>query len=563
MTIQTSGYSGRRLVLIVDDQEINRELLGMILEDTYDLIFAENGQQALEIIRENKSMLSAILLDLMMPVMDGFETMENLRADEELRRIPVIVLTAEKSAELKSLQMGAVDFITKPFETHEVIQARVARIIELSEGRDLIQAAEREELTGLYTFIFFAEYAQQLVRYHPDWKMDALVLNIDRFHLLNDLHGRDYGDRVLRLLADEIQAFLEKTDGLACRADADLFYVYCRHQEDYEEILNAIQTGLSRQLGDVAHIRLRMGAYPSVDQKMEFELQMDRAKTACNMLRGNFAKAVMVYDDSLHEKELFNQSLVNGIQDAVDQKQFIVYFQPQYGIQADEPYLSSAEALVRWKHPEYGMVSPGTFIPLFESNGLISLVDNYVWREVAAQIRRWQEEFGITLPVSVNLSRIDLHDPALEEKLLGLLEENGLTPANLMLEVTESAYTDDADRMIAVVEHLRTLGFRIEMDDFGSGYSSLNMLSTMPIDVLKLDMKFIQNVQNEKDFRLIQLILDIADFLKVPVVAEGVENEEQCQMLKEAGCDLVQGYFFSKPVPPEEFARFFEDIRKE
>ena len=200
------------------------------------------------------------------------------------------------------------------------------------------------------------------------------------------------------------------------------------------------------------------------------------------------------------------------------------------------------------------MIFPGNFIPLFEGNGQISVVDNFVWKEAARQIAAWKEKFGITIPVSVNVSRVDIFSHDLEERLNHLVEENGLDSGDLKLEVTESAYTDNADKMIALIERLRKDGFEIEMDDFGSGYSSLNMLSSMPIDILKMDMKFVRNIEHsEKDFRLVQLVIDIAKYLKLHVVAEGVENEKQLSLLHNAGCDLVQGFYFSRPVPPEEF----------
>ena len=215
---------------------------------------------------------------------------------------------------------------------------------------------------------------------------------------------------------------------------------------------------------------------------------------------------------------------------------------------------SSAEALIRWVHPELGMISPGDFIPLFEGNGLISKVDSYVWQEAAKQVAAWKETYGYTLPVSVNLSRADVFDPQLEERLKQLIERNGLEYDDIKLEVTESAYTDDAASVLEAVKRLRDEGFQIEMDDFGSGYSSLNMLSDMPVDVIKMDMKFVRNIEHsETDRRLIMLVLDLAKYLKVLVVAEGVETEEQLAFLQEGGCDLIQGYYFSRPLPAEEF----------
>ena len=558
--IQLKQIKRKRLVLVVEDQEINRDVLGAILEDDYEVLYAENGVEALEQMQAHLEDLSIVLLDLMMPLMDGFEVLRRVRADQRLSNIPIIVLTAEKSAELKALQLGAADFITKPFDMHDVILARVGRIIELCEGRMLINAAERDALTGLYTRGFFFEYVEQIFRYHPNWRMDAIVLNIERFHSVNDLNGREFGDRVLAELGAEIRAMLQDTEGIASRVEADRFEIFCMCPEGYHSILHRLQyriNGLSMR----ASIRLRMGVQPWVEGLNAMRM-FDRARTACNMVRGSYKTHLMIYDEDMHKRELLNQRLLSDLQRAVLEKQFLVWYQPKYDIQCDPPRLVSAEALIRWKHAELGMLSPGVFIPLFESNGLIHLVDDYVWREAAAQIARWRDKLGRTLPVSVNLSRTEIFDPRLEETLLELIRNNGLTPRELKLEVTESAYTDNPEQLIAVINHLRERGFDIEMDDFGSGYSSLNMLSTLPIDVLKMDMQFIRNIEtNDRDFRLIELILDIARYLNVPVVAEGVETGRQLELLRQAGCAIVQGYFFSRPVPPEEFEKLIEKER--
>jgi len=550
--IKSKHLKKPQLVLIVDDQEINRDVLGMILEDYYDIIYASNGREALQMIEEYRDKLSVVLLDLIMPEMDGFKVLDCVRNDELLKSIPIIVLTAERNAELRALEMGAADFITKPFDMHEIILARVERIIELSEGRQLIQAAEHDPLTGLYTRNFFFEYANRIYRYQQGWHMDAVVLNIDHFHSVNALNGREFGDRVLGIIGDGIRAFLADSNGIASRFEGDRFAILCEPQTDYQALLDKIQTRVN-EASHIAGIRLRMGVAPwreGVDPVTLF----DRARAACGMVRGNYKSHLMIYDEEMYRRELLNQRLVNDLVRAVEERELKVFYQPKYNVQCDPPRLSSAEALIRWNHPELGLVSPGTFIPLFESNGQISTVDHYVWNEAARQIAEWREKFGVTLPVSVNLSRVDVFDPSLEERLESLVERYGLDHKALKLEVTESAYTENAEQMIELINRLRGRGFEIEMDDFGSGYSSLNMLSSMPIDVLKMDMKFVRNiVQSEKDFRLVGVVLDIARYLKVPVVAEGVETEEQLNMLKEAGCDLIQGYYFSRPVPPEEF----------
>ena len=550
--IQSEQIQRRRQVLVVEDQELNRDILGMILEDDYEVLYAENGVEALDMIQAHLNNLSIVLLDLMMPVMDGFEVLERVRADEVMRRIPIIVLTAEKDAELRALQLGAADFITKPYDMHEVIQARVARIIELSEGRQLIRAAERDQLTGLYNWGFFFEYAEQIQRYHPHWSMDAVVINIERFHSVNDFNGREFGDSVLRALGNAIKEFLRGTEGIACRKDADRFDIYCLHCEDYHAVLHFFQQKVN-ELSRRVSIRLRMGVCPAF-KDVSHVMLFDRARTACNSVRGSYKTHLMIYNEDMYKREVYSQRLLNDLRQAVEERQFRVFYQPKYDIQCDPPRLNSAEALVRWIHPELGFISPGDFIPLFEKNGLIHVVDSYVWAEAAKQIAAWREKYGMTVAVSVNLSRTEVFDPGLEKGLLKLVEDNGLSTRDFKLEVTESAYTDDADQLVTVIQQLRDRGFQIEMDDFGSGYSSLNTISKLPIDVLKMDMKFIQNIEeNNRDFRLVELILDIARYLKVPVVAEGVETEHQLKLLRDAGCDYVQGYYFSRPLPAADF----------
>ena len=550
--IKSKQIQRPQLVLVVDDQEINRDVLGLILEDDYDVIFAENGREALELMRERLDELSIVLLDLMMPVMNGFEVMEAVRADDQLRQVPIIVLTAEKSAELKALQMGAADFITKPFDAHEVILARVGRIIELNEGKKLISAAEHDQLTMLYSRNFFFEYANRLYQYHPELQLDAIVMNIEQFHSINALNGRAFGDDVLRILGNEIRGFLAETEGIATRFDADRFHIYCVHQPDYQALLSRFQEK-ANAISPSVSIHLRMGVMPWMEGVEPIQL-FDRALTASNMVRGDYQNPLMIYNEDMRMREMLNQRLLNDLRMGIKERQFKVFYQPKYNIQCDPPRLASAEALIRWKHPELGMVSPGAFIPLFEGNGLISLIDTYVWQEAARQVAEWKQKYHFTLPVSVNLSRADIFDPTLTDRLIHLVQDNGLDYKDIKLEVTESAYTDNAKDLLELIHNLRGLGFEVEMDDFGSGYSSLNMLSDMPIDVLKMDMKFVRNIEkSETDMRLVKLILDIAKYLQLSVVAEGVETKTQMTLLQSADCDLVQGYYFSRPLPPEEF----------
>ncbi|MBQ6343346.1 MAG: EAL domain-containing protein [Anaerolineaceae bacterium] len=422
------------------------------------------------------------------------------------------------------------------------------------ERQKLITATELDPLTRLYNRNFFFEYANRIYKNNPQKPMDAIVINIEQFHTVNAINGREFGDSVLKLLGKEIITFLQETEGIAGRFEADRFDIYCVPQENYQDIFARFQVKLN-EYSSKANLRIRMGVMPW-ESGLEPVQLFDRARTACNMARGSFKNRLMIFNDEMRQRELFEQQLQNDLRRAIEQREFEIYFQPKYDIQRNTPKMVSAEALVRWRHPELGMIPPDEFIPLFERNGQISVVDNFVWAETAHQIARWRDKFGVIIPVSVNLSRVDVFDPSLEPTLDELLAQNGLEHSSFKLEVTESAYVEDSVQVVRVIKRLRDKGFEIEMDDFGSGYSSLNMLSSMPIDILKMDKAFVMNIEHsKKDIQLVELILDIANSLKVPVVAEGVETEQQMLLLKNLGCAMVQGFYFSKPLPAKEFEK--------
>ena len=548
------SVNGKRRILIVEDELINQELLRIMLSETYEILFAATGTEALKIIESEHQTLSLILLDLNLPDMKGMDILRQLKADPAAAKVPVIVMTSERESEVESIEEGAVDFIPKPYPQAEVVRVRIRRTIELSEDRDIIGQTERDQLTGLYNREFFYRYAEQYDRYHKDLPTDAIVLDINHFHMINERYGKAYGDEVLRKIGEKVRDVVKDAGGIVCRRSADTFLVYCPHRSDYPEILDRVSVLLSGSDKKENRVWLRMGVYADVDKSIDIERRFDRAKQAADTVKNSFAKAIGIYDDSLLEQERQTEELLEDFAAAIREKQFLVYYQPKYDITRSEPVLSSAEALVRWKHPKRGMVIPGAFIPVFEKNGLIQELDNYVWNEAAAQIRDWKERFGVSVPVSVNISRIDMYDPYFIEKLDDIVARNGLEHRELLLEITESAYTEDSAQIVSTVKQLREKGFRIEMDDFGTGYSSLNMISDLPIDALKLDMQFIRNAFRErKDTRLLEVIFHLAESLEVPTIAEGVETAEQMLTLKSMGCDIVQGYYFSRPLPANEF----------
>ena len=550
---------GKRHILVADDEFINRELLENILSDEYDVLKAEDGETAYEMIRQNRNTLSLILLDLIMPRMTGLELLARISEEPDLKGIPVIVLTSDHDSEVESLRNGAYDFIPKPYPQPDVIKARVSRSIELAENRQIISATERDELTGLYTIEYFYRYGSQFDKYYPGAEMDALCFDVNHFHVLNERFGTEKGDEILKRIAGRLETVFADKAGFVCRKTADTFLVYCSHRDhdEYEKIVEQIS-----DIGDDLHtsLRMRVGVYSCCDKKLDIHLRFGRAKIASDKIRNNYAVSVSDFDEALVDAELFAEQLVEEFPKALEEKQFLVYFQPKFDIRGDKPVLSSAEALVRWIHPALGMISPGAFIPLFEGDGLIAKLDEYVWRRTAEKIADWKARLGISVPVSVNLSRADLYDPELVDTMEKIIRESGISKDDLYLEITESAYVSDSSQMVDRVKALREHGFFIEMDDFGSGYSSLNMISELPIDALKLDMKFIRTAfEKQNDTRMISIVIDIADYLRVPVIAEGVETEEQYLELKKLGCAIIQGYYFSKPVPADEFEGFLND----
>ena len=547
----------KRYILIVEDEYINQEILKEILKNEYEILIANNGIEGLEILKTSTKPISLILLDINMPLMDGFSVIKEIKKDDIYRNIPIIVITGDKDSELEALQLGAVDFITKPFDINEVIMARVNRSIELSEKRIIVSAAERDELTNVYNKHIFEEYVGKINKYRQDTKKDMIVLHISHFHLYNELYGKEDGDKILVCIANILKDIAQANDGIVSRLDRDYFAIYLNHQENYDDFNNLIIDDLKEKY-NISNVSLKIGIYPTFDNNETVDASINRAKMVCDEIKDASTRFYNIYNDEDQKKQLFKEKLTHDFKKAIENKEFKVFYQPKIAIQNDKFYLASAEALVRWVHPELGFISPGLFIPLFEENGNIKILDQYVWNETAKQIKKWAEKYNVVLPVSINVSRVDMFDEAIVDILSNICKDNCVSPSNLYLEITESAYNNETNQIIGIIERFKELGFKIEIDDFGSGYSSLNTLATLPFDVLKLDMKFVHDMfKNEKTLKMIGIVSEIAKHLNVKLIAEGVETKEQLNMLKELKYDIIQGYYFSKPVANEEFELFF------
>ena len=541
-------------ILIVEGNGAAFDDLRTCLEGRFVLESAATCESAITVLHRDKDAFALVMLCCPLADMSLDEALGHVTTDPLLMHIPVIVLSEDWTEGVHALCHGAMDFIGMPCHMPEMILARTRHAIEVSNNQSIIRSVERDQLTGLYNKDFFFNYANQFDVFHKELEMDCIEVDISHFHLINEKYGRNYGDDVLCSIGRRLKECVDADGGLVCRRDGDTFLIYCPHREDYESILHKATLGMG------SRIRLRMGVYPRVDKTMDMERRFDRAKQAADTLRNNFNRNVAIYDDELQKAELFFEQLLEDFPRAIMEKEFVVYYQPKFAIQSTIPVLNSAEALVRWKHPTLGMISPGNFIPLFENNGLITRLDSFVWEEVAAQMKEWKDRLGVRVPVSVNVSRVDIFDNDLVGHMLRLIRKYDISPDEFLLEITESAYTQDSGQIIRTVNALRDKGFRVEIDDFGSGYSSLNMISTLPMDALKIDMEFMRNAFKErKNTKMLDAVIDIAYSLEVPTIAEGVETAEQMFTLKEMGCDVVQGFYFSRPLPAEDFERYLKE----
>lgn len=544
--------SHKKTILIVEDDALNREILSAILADTYDTVEAENGKEALEILTAHKDEISLILLDLFMPIMDGYSFLDVVSQDKELSLVPVIVTTHDSNniTETDALRHGATDFVPKPYN-RDIILNRVARLIKFRETAAFINQMNTDRLTGLMSKDYFYVKADEMITQNPDKEYNIVCTDIEDFNLYNDIFGYEEGDRLLVKLSKQIRENLEDR-GICGRFQADKFV--CLVESDYERSSREkfIELLSKEQFFTFKNVRIKWGIYEVDDSDISVEKMCDRAQLAVQSIKGIYGKYYHVYDDALREALVKEKRITDAMRGALLDEQFVVYLQPKYNLTDNS--MNGAEALVRWKHPEWGMIPPGEFIPAFEKNGFIFNLDCYVWEKTCQIISGWIRDGKPVVPVSVNVSRADLYRKNLVTVLSGLVEKYDIPYHLLHLEITESAYVDNPYQIMTSVEELRTLGFIIEMDDFGSGYSSLNMLGEMKLDIMKLDMAFVRNETAKSLNRsILSNVVTMAHKLHLSVTAEGVETINQLQRLKAIGCDTAQGYFFSKPVPVEEF----------
>lgn len=554
-------------MLIVDDVEINRVILSQFFQDDYAIVLAENGKQAWDIVR--KEPVNIVLADLVMPVMDGFTLLSLIKKDERTANIPVIVMTGSSDSdnEVRAMEMGAADFITKPYHP-TIVRYRVRNVMARleNEWRKLEQAAkdrqlseihryvDRDALTDLYNRESFYRRAAEIMQSSMDVPYDIIYLDISCFKIINDLFRMETGNIILKTAAYYFRAVVGE-DGIVGRLEADHFALCMpAEQFDPDTFFDGLKSTV-RSLGISHNIVFYAGIYPVEDAFLPVDQMCDRARLALERVRGSYVKRYAFYDKSMREQMLEEQMLVRDMEFALQDHQFCFFLQPIYNLHTNE--VVSAEALVRWNHPTEGVISPGKFIPIFERNGFIVRLDRYTWESVCQYLRKELDQHGHVVPISANVSRLNFYNEDLLEYLLSLIGKYQLEPWMLRLEVTESAYTENPRQIAAVIQKFQEKGFQVLMDDFGSGFSSLNMLKNLSMDVLKIDMDFVPDIdkKNSRAQIIMKDVVRMAQELKTDIIVEGVETKDQIDYLDSIGCEKIQGYYYSRPVPQEDFEK--------
>lgn len=419
----------------------------------------------------------------------------------------------------------------------------------------LQRIAYTDNLTGANTIDKFVIDANKILCKNTQVKYALLYIDIDKFKYINDLFGYEVGNEILRNLTKIIKRNIFEEEMFA-RISADNFIIIMKYiEEDITKRLKTIFEELdlfNNNQEEKYKLVLSCGIYFILPEDRDINSIIDRANIPHKMAKGGHKSSYAFYDNKIHDQEIKEKEMENTMFSSLENKEFIIYLQPKIELNTGE--IQGSEALVRWKRPDKGLIPPNEFIPFFERNGFVINLDLYVLEEVCIYLRKWIDAGINPVTVSVNVSRIHLYCNNFIETYKNIIDKYNIPAKYIELELTESIIFDNFDILIDIMNNLKKIGFLISMDDFGSGYSSLNMLKEIPMDILKLDQKFIMETYNSKRSKIIVTkVIEMAKELSMKVISEGVETEEQFKLLKEVKCDMAQGYLFGKPMPIEEF----------
>ncbi|MCR5544952.1 MAG: EAL domain-containing protein [Lachnospiraceae bacterium] len=552
-------------VLVIDDSLTNREILKEILKDEAEVIEFDNGHDAVNYLMDHFYELDIVLLDLVMPEMNGFEVLQFMKNKHMIDYLPVIMISAddeEKNVEY-AFDLGAIDFITRPFMERIVLRRVLTTISLFEKQKELVGQIDRQfkaddqkvdDLTGLdYKQSFYNKVYTHL-RNHGQDSLWMVAIDIDHFKLFNNFYGWEKGDQYLKFLGRYLKEFTRRHGGIAGYLGGDDFAVLCpKNRSVLDDMKQKIEHDLKNDKAFGIGFGPKFGFYEIENPTESVEKIYNKAVIALSTISGDYSRHIAWYDPVMAGQLQTEYELLSDIRRGVEHEEFFPFLQPKVNMETGE--IVGAEALARWYHKAKGVMPPGTFVPALEQTGFISSVDKLIWKSTVNWMKEMQDK-GIQFPpISVNVSRADFYAVSVSEYMSNLCDERNLAHDLLQIEITESSYIEDFIMIEEEVENLHKAGFKVLMDDFGSGYSSLNALKNMSVDILKIDMKFldIKDDNTTKGIGILEGVLNMAKVLNLPTVVEGVETEEQADFLMDCGCTVAQGYHYYHPMPCEEF----------
>ncbi len=567
-------------IMMVDDEEINMDVLRVHLEaEGYSrFVSISDSRLAMETIRREQP--DVVLLDLVMPIVSGFDILAELHRDDNLKNIPVLVLTSadDPQTKLKALELGATDFLAKPIDASELV---------LRLGNTLTSRAWQRRMTHVDTLTelpnrrcFTGMLKQRFDHLEENSPPAAMILiNINRFKSINDSLGPAAGDTVLKLFVERLQeifgdssarelwnysaADFTNRDPYLGRLEGDRFAVLLPLEAD-NALTESLTVNIERFIDSLnipflvdnqnIYLSVKIGVSTMTFDTAEVESLINDAETAMQHTKRRSDTSFAVYSKNMDAQARELLSLENGLRTAVDNGEIFLVYQPKVDVKTNE--ICGAEALVRWMHPEFGLISPENFIPMAENSGMIVSIGEWVLRESCFQAQQWQVAGFPEFKIAVNVSIRQLHEPDFITTVKSALADSGLPPSSLIIELTENMIMENAESNVVKLQALQGIGIKISIDDFGTGYSSLGYLQRFPLHQLKVDRSFISEIKSAFDKTpIVKAVISLAHDLGLSVVAEGVETHHQLAHIKALKCEEYQGYLCSKPVIADEFAQ--------
>jgi len=575
------SHNNKSTILIVDDEIVSRYTVEALLSsEGYTLVFAEDGEEALQ--KAATLIPDLMLLDVMMPGMDGFEVCQQLRANPRLAELPVVMVTAldDRESRLRGLEVGADDFMSKPFDRAE-LRARIRTITRLNRYRRLVETEEQlvylanyDTLTGLPNRNLLKERMRQTLGRASRNQLGValLTLNLDGFQMINDSLGHEVGDKMLCEVAQRLSQTVSVSATLA-RLSGDEFAVATEESanpiKDVSDTAQRLLDCISQPMTFHEHeivitASIGISVYPSDGD--EAPTLLKNARAALSRAKSEGKNTYQFFTEEMNTLALKRLVLENQLRKALERHELHLFYQPQIDLRNGQ--VVGMEALLRWQHPDLGLVSPAQFISVAEETGLIIPIGEWALRTACQQNQAWQNQGLPKARVSVNVSAKQFQHPNLLQMVKQAIVESTLNPIYLELELTESILMDEnrlrKDNVLLVLSDLQSMGIHLAIDDFGTGYSSLSYLKRFPLNTLKIDKSFVQDVcTNRDDAAITTGIIAMAHSLELVVVAEGVEEPGQLEFLHHKGCEIGQGYLFGRPLSVANMSQFLQQFHQQ